>query len=112
VVLAEAALRNMVGSEAVMRDQVRHILAMSELPHVRLQVIPADSRVAASGPFTIYRFPERELPDVICLEQLTGAIYLSRGNDVFFHYQLLMDKLSLRAEPPESSVGFLRQFFA
>ncbi|MFD3315501.1 Scr1 family TA system antitoxin-like transcriptional regulator [Streptomyces sp. NPDC058694] len=41
-VLDESCLRNMVGSAAVMRDQCAHLLAVGQLPNVRIQIAPAD----------------------------------------------------------------------
>jgi hypothetical protein len=42
---------------------------------------------------TVLRFEERDLPDVIYIEQLTGAIYLDQRSDVE-HYPEVVDEPS------------------
>jgi transcriptional regulator with XRE-family HTH domain len=108
VFLNESALQHTVGSIEVTRQQFRHLIAMAERPHITIQVVPKTTQVATGGPFAIYRSPERELSDVVCLEQLTGTIYLIRKNDLY-HYQEVMHRLSVRAAPPEASVAILRR---
>ena len=74
-VLDEAALRRAPGGRKVMRAQLEHLLEITELPNVTLQIVPFDvgPHAAAGGPFTILRFPEPDLPDVVYLEQLNSA---------------------------------------
>jgi hypothetical protein len=59
-VLDEAALRRPIGGRTVLRAQIVHLLEVSELPNVTLQVMPYSSggHAAAGGPFTILRFAE------------------------------------------------------
>jgi hypothetical protein len=74
-------LRRPIGGIDVMCAQIEFLIEAAKKPNVRLQIIPfnAGGRAAAGGPFTILRFPEVELPDVVYVEQLTGAIYLESG---------------------------------
>jgi transcriptional regulator with XRE-family HTH domain len=99
-VVDEAALRRPLGGVAVMRRQLRHLIEVTELPHVTLQVVPFDlgGHAAAGGPFSILRFAERDLPDVVYLEQLTSALYLDKREDVD-HYLAVMERLCVGAEP-------------
>jgi hypothetical protein len=62
-------------SRSVMRAQIQHLLEMAELPNITLQVIPIHSGAYATvgGPFTILRFSEPDLPDIVYLEHLTSA---------------------------------------
>ncbi len=62
-IMDEAALRRPVGGVTVMRDQLRRLAEVAELPNVTLQVVPfaAGGHDAAGGSFTILRFSE---PDV------------------------------------------------
>lgn len=48
-----------------------------------LQVIPfaRGGHAGASGAFSILRFEERDLPDVVYIEQLTSALYLDQRPD-------------------------------
>jgi Domain of unknown function (DUF5753) len=63
-----------------------------------VDVIIGTRHAAAGGPFTILRFAERDLPDVVYLEQLTSALYLDKREDVD-HYRVVMDRLCSDVEP-------------
>jgi transcriptional regulator with XRE-family HTH domain len=97
-VLDEAALRRWPAGPAEMRAQLEHLLEVTELPNVTLQVVPFDigPHAAAGGPFTILRFPEPDLPDMVYLEQLNSAVYLDHPDDVI-DYVTVMDQLCVRA---------------
>ncbi|RKN42968.1 helix-turn-helix domain-containing protein [Streptomyces hoynatensis] len=94
-ILDEAALRRQYGGHAVMDEQLRALLAYSEYPNVTLQVVPfaQGGHVAESGAFTLLRFAEHEIPDLVYLEQLTGALYLDKGEEVAA-YQDVLDRLA------------------
>jgi uncharacterized protein DUF5753/helix-turn-helix protein len=107
-VIDEAVLRRRVGTRAVMREQVESLIEATRLAHVRLQVIPFDAggHAPAGCPFAILRFPERGLPDVVYVEQLTGAVYLDKPADVD-HYAVAMERACLTAEPPDRTAAIL-----
>jgi transcriptional regulator with XRE-family HTH domain len=99
-VVDEAVLRRPLGGKQVMRRQLEHLLELTELPNVTLQVVPfkRGGHAAAGGPFSILRFADRDLPDVVYLEQLTSALYLDKREDVD-HYHMVMERLCIDAEP-------------
>jgi hypothetical protein len=107
-VIDESALWRL-GARSVIRAQVQHLIEMADLPNVTLQVIPIYSRAyaAVGGPFTILRFAEPDLPEIVYLEQLTTALYLDKIQDVQ-HYMLVMDRLCIQAKSPADTVRFLR----
>ncbi|AXK33808.1 XRE family transcriptional regulator [Streptomyces armeniacus] len=109
-VIDEAALRRPVGGREVMRDQLRHLIQMCELPHVTVQLLPfqAGARLAAGAPVTLLRLPQRDLPDVVYLEQLIGAAYPDDPEDVEF-YRHVIDQLVTRAEPATATQTLLRE---
>jgi transcriptional regulator with XRE-family HTH domain len=109
-VMDEAVLRRMVGGPAVMRAQFQRLIKVAEFPHVTLQVVPFASGAYAgeSGSFTVLRFEERDLPDVVYIEQLTGAIYLDQRSDVE-HYLEVVDELSSQALTPAETTRFIEQ---
>jgi len=76
------------------------LIEMNELPHVSLQVLPFSygGHPAAGGPFSILRFNDPELPDVVYLEQLASAQYLDKRADVEI-YIAVMNRLSALIEP-------------
>ena len=109
-VMDEAVLRRAVGGPAVMRAQLRHLIEVAEFPHVTMQVVPFASGVhaAESGSFTVLRFDERDLPDVVYMEQLTGAVYLDQRSDVE-HYLEVVDELSSVALTPAATMRFIER---
>jgi transcriptional regulator with XRE-family HTH domain len=108
-VLDEASLRRPLGGRKVMRAQLEHLLQISDLPNVTLQVVPFDAgpHAAAGGPFTILRFPEPDLPDLVYLEQLNSALYLDQP-DAVTDYVAVMDQLCVQAETGTASKDLLR----
>jgi len=107
-VVDEAVLRRPLGGPEVMRNQIRHLIAACSMPNVTVQVIPFNKggHAAAGGPFSILRFAEPDLPDVVYLEQLTSALYLDRREDVD-HYLAVMERVCLEAEPAADTVDIL-----
>ncbi|MHA6625662.1 helix-turn-helix domain-containing protein [Pseudonocardia sichuanensis] len=107
-VVDEAALRRSLLGPAQYRDQITHLIEMSELPQISLQVAPFSygGHAAAGGPFAILRFAEPDLPDIVYLEQLTSALYLDKRADVE-HYAAVMDRLCAQVEPPDRTIEIL-----
>ncbi|WP_344084128.1 helix-turn-helix transcriptional regulator [Luedemannella helvata] len=107
-VVDEAALRRPIGGPEVMRGQLEALLSATKLPNVRLQVIPfrAGGHAAAGGAFSILRFPDQDLPDVVYVEQLTSALYMDKRDDVD-HYAEAMERLCVEAEPPTRTTEIL-----
>ncbi|HEY7147578.1 MAG TPA: helix-turn-helix transcriptional regulator [Streptosporangiaceae bacterium] len=112
-VIDEAALRRPIGGREVMRAQLSRLIEATAEPDVTLQIVPFESggHAAEGGAFTIMRFPEPELPDIVYVEQLTSALYLDKREDVE-RYSEVMEKLSVESEPPERTAGLLSQIMA
>jgi transcriptional regulator with XRE-family HTH domain len=109
VVLDEAVLRRHVGDPAVMRDQLKHLTEMAERPNVTIQIIPFQaSGSPAAGSFTIMRFAQPDLRDVVYLEQLTSALYLENPQDIN-SYLRGMRRLNTQALTSSETAQFLRQ---
>ncbi|MEV0754343.1 helix-turn-helix transcriptional regulator [Streptosporangium sp. NPDC050280] len=108
-VMDEAVLRRPIGGPHVLRAQLDHLLDVVELPNVRLQIMPFErgGHAAAGGPFSILRFPERDLPDVVYMEQLTSALYVDKLEETD-HYMQVMDRLCIQAYSVSESKRFLR----
>ncbi|WP_433538522.1 helix-turn-helix domain-containing protein [Micromonospora sp. CA-249363] len=107
-VVDEAALRRPIGGPEVMRGQLTALIEATKSPTVRLQVIPfaAGGHAAAGGAFTILRFGDQELPDIVYIEQLTSALYLDKRDDLDY-YAVAMERLCVEAEPPERTPEIL-----
>jgi hypothetical protein len=108
-VVDEAVLRRPIGGSEVMRAQLEGLLEATSRPNVRLQIVPftAGGHSAAGGAYTILRFPDQELPDVVYIEQLTSALYLDKRDDVE-HYLAAMERLCVEADPPGRTADTLR----
>ncbi|MDD7941180.1 helix-turn-helix transcriptional regulator [Actinomycetospora lutea] len=109
-VLDEAALRRLTGGPAVMREQLDHLIDVSERPGVVVQMVPfhLGGHAGAGGPFSILRFPrESAVPDVVYLEQLTSALYLDKRADVD-DYLATMELLCVQALAPDGTREALR----
>ena len=107
-VVDEAALRRPIGGREVMRGQIERLIEVSKLPGVILQVLPfrVGGHTAEAGAFTILRFPESDLPDVVYVEQLTSALYLDRRDDVDA-YMEAMERLCVVSAPPDNTAEIL-----
>jgi transcriptional regulator with XRE-family HTH domain len=108
-VVDEGALRRPVGTPEVFRSQLEHLIQVTQDARITLQVTPfgTGGPIAEAGAFTVMRFPEEDLPDVVYLEQLTSALYLDKRDDVE-RYSEVMERLSVESEPPERTADILR----
>jgi transcriptional regulator with XRE-family HTH domain len=107
-VIDEAALRRPVGGREVMRGQLERLIAATKLPNVTLQILPlaGGAHPAMVGAFSILRFADRELPDVVYLEHLTNAVYLDKRDEVE-QYLDVMELLCVASQPPARTVELL-----
>ncbi len=112
-VVDEGALRRPVGSRAIIREQLGHLIEMAGHPAVTLQIMPfsGGAHPAMGGPFTILRFAEPDLADVVYIEQLTSALYLDKPAEVDSYLEV-MEQLCLHAEPVASTPQLLHQILA
>jgi transcriptional regulator with XRE-family HTH domain len=104
-VVDEAALLRPVGGPKVMRAQLERLIEATEQPNVTLQVLPfaAGAHPAMVGAFSVLRFADQELPDVVYVEHLTSALYLSKQEDVD-QYLHVMESVCVSSAPPARTV--------
>jgi transcriptional regulator with XRE-family HTH domain len=109
-VLDEAVLRRPLGGREVMRAQIRHLIDLAARPDVTLQVVPfGEVENAAPGrPFTVLRFAEPSMSDVVFIEYLTSALYLDKPSDVET-YLHAMNNLCIAAARPQNTIAFLNE---
>ncbi|CAL9465440.1 MULTISPECIES: helix-turn-helix domain-containing protein [Streptomyces] len=82
-VLDEAALRRRVGGDAVMKEQLAHLLEVTEqYPHVAVQVLTFEqgAHAGVDGPFSLLHFPAG--PPVAVVEPMTTSLYLEEDSDI------------------------------
>jgi hypothetical protein len=107
-VIDEAVLRRPVGGSDVMRGQIEHLINVMKMPNVTVQVMPFafGAHAAEGGAFSILRFPEPDLPDVVYVETLTGALYLDKRDDADVYMQA-MERLAVDSVTPDGTVELL-----
>ncbi|MGM1061755.1 helix-turn-helix domain-containing protein [Saccharothrix sp. Mg75] len=106
-VIDESVVRRPIGGRAVMLRQLDHLLSVTKEGPVTLQIVPYQlSGYAAEGPFTMLRFGEADLPDIVYLEHLAGALYLDKLEELEI-YSRVFDRLTVDAETPDRSRQFL-----
>jgi len=108
-VVDEAALRRPIGGAHVQRGQLEALVEATEEPNVKIQIMPfrKGGHSALSGAFTILRFPEDDLSDIIYLELVTRALYLDRPDEVGA-YTETMERLCVDAFQPGQTADHLK----
>lgn len=103
VVMDESVLHRPIGGRRVLLEQIEYLLDVTKRSHVSLQVLPYRfSGYAAEGSFTTLRFAEPELPDVVYIEHLSGALYLDKRADIEL-YGRVFDRLTVDAHTPDDT---------
>ncbi|MEV5754647.1 helix-turn-helix transcriptional regulator [Actinoallomurus sp. NPDC052308] len=107
-VIDEAALWRPIGSVEVTRAQLRALHEAARRENITVQVMPfrVGGHAGEAGAFTILRFPEPELPDIAYIEQLTGAMYLEKDDDMD-HYTAAMERLCVQSASPDESMDLI-----
>jgi transcriptional regulator with XRE-family HTH domain len=110
VVVDESALRRPIGGRDVMRAQLASLVKATTQANITVQVMPFDAggHAAAGGAFTVLRFPEQDLPDLVYMEQLTGALYLDQRDEVDTYIKV-MERVCVEADPPDRTVETLER---
>ncbi|SCL19167.1 Helix-turn-helix domain-containing protein [Micromonospora nigra] len=71
-VLEEAALGRRAGPPEALRDQLRHLCELAELPNVTLHVLPRDTQInqfyLPPTAFSVYRFADPLDPETLAIE--------------------------------------------
>ena len=106
-VIDESVLQRPIGGRRVLLGQIEHLLELTKRPNITLQLVPyLFSGYAAEGSFTTLRFAEPELPDVVYIEHLSGALYLDKRSDTEL-YSRVFDRLTVDAHTPDHTQELL-----
>ena len=102
VIVDEAALRRPMGGRDVHIAQIERLMDVVGEANITLQVMPFryGGHAAEGGTFTIMRFPETDLPDIVYMEYLTGAHYIDKAEEVE-RYAAVMERLSVAGTSPD-----------
>lgn len=107
-ILDECAIRRIVGSPAIMRDQLTRLLSLVAVERIVVQIIPLSLRhhPGLSGAFTILSF--RDKPDVVYVEGIGSGSMISEPPAVD-DIRLTFGSLQAAAMCPEESVALLEK---
>jgi len=108
-IVDESALRRRIGKAGTHRAQLEHLLELAEQRGIAIQVLPTENGLhVGGGPFSILRFDDPELPDVVYVESLVGASYVDKTEHVE-RYVEVMNRLSVESLTPDESVAFIHK---
>ena len=112
-VIEESVLHRPIGGTDVLRSQLDALREAVTRPNVTVQIIPLEStgHTATGGAFSLLRFPQRDLPDIVYLEHLTSALYLDKRDDVEAYTQAL-DLLASTSPSPQQTEQQLTRLLA
>ncbi len=107
-VIGEDVLRRRIGSRALMREQLAHLLEMAQRPRVVLQVVPFDAGAHPGllGPFVIASFDGAQ--DVAYLDGPLSAQLVQSPEEVS-RVALLYDILRGEALPRGASIEMITE---
>nr|WP_246461549.1 helix-turn-helix transcriptional regulator [Nocardia transvalensis] len=113
LVIEEAVLRRPLGGVDIWRDQLGHLAAVAARAEVTVQILPdhIGGPAISSVPFTLLRFAEPDLSDIVHLHHATGAQFLDRRGDLDT-YHAIWDRLCVHAAPPERSLDLIASLAA
>jgi transcriptional regulator with XRE-family HTH domain len=100
-VIGEAALHNQVGSPAIMRAQIGHLLEVTTQPNVTVQALPftVGAHPGVNGAFAVLAFPEPDEQDVILVDAMTSSLYLESERQVS-RYKFAFNRIRAAAMSP------------
>ncbi|MFG2515694.1 helix-turn-helix domain-containing protein [Streptomyces sp. NPDC048584] len=109
-VIDESVLLRVLGSRAVMREQLEHLVTLAGRTNVTVQIVPLDVTNASAPaiPVTYLRFGGLDLPDVVYLEHIRSANFLE-DRDETEEYRIALDRLADEALKPRDSVDLLQR---
>ncbi|MCS7479735.1 helix-turn-helix domain-containing protein [Umezawaea endophytica] len=110
-VIDETALHRSIGGPAVQKAQLRHLIALSELPNVTIQVLPCTvgSNRGLRGAFSVLAFPPNTIDELGYLDHAAGNLQLASAPKVK-ELRLRFDSIASLALNEGDSVALLTRF--
>jgi transcriptional regulator with XRE-family HTH domain len=108
-VIDEAALLRPVGGARVMRQQLEHLVAVSAVDNVTLQVLPlrVGAHAGMDGSFAVLKFAHDSDPDTVYVAVATGGVFQEKEDEIG-RYTWIFDELTRAALTPEDSIAVMR----
>jgi transcriptional regulator with XRE-family HTH domain len=101
-IVAETALRPLIGGREVMRDQLLYLAEVAQRRNVRLRVVPATvgGHPGLDGAFVRLRFEDR--PGVVFLSNRTSCLFLEQPSEVSAYDRAIVELLSVAISEEDS----------
>ncbi|HWG64765.1 MAG TPA: helix-turn-helix transcriptional regulator [Streptosporangiaceae bacterium] len=110
-IVDEMAIRRPVGQREVLRSQLEHLRRTCQDPRVTVQVTQFPVVSHAPGSFSILRFTDDQMPDMVYVEHLTSAVYIDKRTEVD-RYLLAMERLSVKSASPAATEKIITAILA
>ncbi|MDK1472807.1 DUF5753 domain-containing protein [Streptomyces sp. 549] len=107
-IMHEAVLRQLVGGPHVMRAQLSHLLEISGLPHIRVQVLPyqVGAHPGMTSAFTVLSFAQPGALDVVRADTLSVKLWLESEADAQ-HHSSVFDRIARLSLSQHDSGGLI-----
>ncbi|MFF4764433.1 DUF5753 domain-containing protein [Streptomyces sp. NPDC001292] len=101
--LDEEVLRRQVGDEAVRRDQLQHLLDLTEQGEVAIRVLPDSIGIhpGLAGPFVLMGFDDAG-QDVVWCELARRSVYFDQSEDVAYYDGVFTDLWERALSPADT----------
>lgn len=108
-IIDESVIRRTVGGQTVMTEQLRHLLAVSELPTVHLQILPygVGEHPLLGVSIAILEFREAAELDLVYVEGFGRSRHFLRQPDEVARYRQEFERLSARCLNPRETVKMI-----
>jgi transcriptional regulator with XRE-family HTH domain len=109
MIIEELVLQRPVGSTAILHEQLRHLVELSELDNIEIQVMPTahGPHAAHHGTFNLYEMPE-PYPDVAHVETVGGSLFIEEPT--VGHIRQVWEDLTESALSPTESIALVKRY--
>jgi transcriptional regulator with XRE-family HTH domain len=94
-IIAERALHNVIGDNAIMVGQIDYLIEAAQRPNISIRVIPdsASNHPGFEGPFLRLQFHDRR--GVVVLTNRTSSLYLENDEDLVAYDTVMVELLTM-----------------
>jgi hypothetical protein len=109
MIIEELVLQRPVGSKAILHEQLRHLVELSEFDNIEIQVMPTahGPHAAHHGTFNLYEMPE-PYPDVAHVETVGGSLFIEEPT--VGHIRQVWEDLAESALSPTESIALVKRY--
>jgi len=110
VVLEEPVLYRQLGGPQILKEQLRHLLALNKQSNITIRILPLEAMTVLSWQMAIYTLFVNKIPhnSSIFFEDYMGAMIEDNTSAVTNYYSLLFSQLLLKALDKTSSDALIK----